>query len=341
MNAFENWLSGMASHIKLVDQALTGMEGSYVELLTVLSLGLLAVLPVVIPARHRQLSRWACQVAGILIFVFIVYTCLGVFGMINNFFRGLGEIGHENIIALYFLSVPATILITSMIFGPTFCGWVCPTGAVQEFVGSLAGKWHAARRRAGYPFSWKYLGLSLGIAAVFFAWIGHLSATRIFFVEDATVYWTEILVMILLVLAWGMKPWDARLRRLRVVSFWVITLAAYAGMRVTSPVHFGFSKVYDPASILATAIVVAASLAIPRVWCRYLCPWREAIAWVGKFSTCRLETDPAKCSACGGCDDVCSVEAVSQGVIDTRECHFCLKCVDACPHGAIQIKEKW
>ena len=341
MNPLESLLSGLSSNIKLVDQALTGMEGSYVELLTVLALALLAVVPVVVPERRRQLSRRINQAAGILIFVFIVYTCLGVFGMISNFFRGLDEIGHENIIALYFCSVPATVLITSMIFGPTFCGWICPTGAIQEFIGVICGKWHMKRKRAGYPFSRVHLLFALGIAAIFTAWIAWLSVTRLFFVEDASLYWTEILVLILLLLAWRMKEWDGRLRRLRVISFWIVTVAAFAGIRITSPVHFGFSKVYDPASILATVIVILASLAVPRVWCRYLCPWREAIAWASKFSVRRLETDPSKCRGCGGCDDVCSVDAITKGAIAGRECHFCMKCVDACPHQAIKVRDRW
>jgi len=341
MHLLESWLSYLSSHIKWVDQALNGMEGSYFELLTVLSLALLAVIPVVVPEKRRQLFRRINQIFGIIIFVFIVYTCLGVFGMINNFFRGLGEIGHENIIALYFCSVPATVLITSMIFGPTFCGWICPTGAIQEFIGLVCGKWHVQRKRDGYRFSWNYLALTLGIATLFLAWIAWLSVTRLFFVEDASLYWTEILVLILLLLAWRMKEWDGKLRRLRVLSFWVVTVAAFVGIRITSPVHFGFSKVYDPASILATVIVILASLAIPRVWCRYLCPWREALAWASKFSVRRLETDASKCLGCGGCDDVCSVDAVAKGEINQRECHFCMKCVDACPHQAIQVRDQW
>ena len=48
----EAYAEAVAANIKLVDQALTGMEGSYVELLTLLALGLLAAVPVVVPARR-------------------------------------------------------------------------------------------------------------------------------------------------------------------------------------------------------------------------------------------------------------------------------------------------
>jgi polyferredoxin len=335
------WIESASAELKLVDQALAGLEGSYVELLTVLALGLLAVIPVVVPRRRRQVYRHINQVFGIFIFIFVVFTCLGVFGMIRNGLRGLDEIGRENIIALYYCSVPATVLVTSMLFGPTFCGWICPTGALQEFAGMLFGSSHRQWKRDGYPFSRRVLGLALLTAAVFLGWMGYLAATRIFFVEDASIYWSEVLVLILLLAAFRMRSLDRPLRRLRVLSFFVIVLAGVAGLRVTSPVHFGFSKVYDPASVLATVIVVFAALAVPHVWCRYLCPWREAIAWAGKHSLRRLVADPDRCTACGACEGVCGVDAIEEGRIDRRECHMCMKCVDACPQEAIRIEDRW
>jgi len=340
-----SWLGDLvekaSANIKLLDQALNGLEGSYVELLTILALGLLAVVPVIVPERRRQLYRHLNQLFGIAIFIFVIYTCLGVFGMIRNFHRGLSEIGRENIVALYYCSVPATVLVSSMIFGPTFCGWICPTGALQEFTSRIFGKWHCRRKRSGYRFSGKMLAITLAVAAVFLGWMAYLSATRVFFAEDASIYWSEVLVILLLVLVWRMGQWDGRLRRLRVLSFAIIVIAAVAGVRITSPVHFGFSKVYDPASLLATVMVVLAALVVPHVWCRYLCPWREAIAWAARHSVRRLETDEQKCTHCGRCAEVCGVDAVADGRVDAHECHMCLKCVDHCPAKAIVLKEDW
>ena len=81
--------------------------------------------------------------------------------------------------------------------------------------------------------------------------------------------------------------------------------------------------------------------AVPQIWCRYLCPWREAIAWAGKHSVRKLETDFDKCIHCGKCTEVCRVDAVQEGVIDPRECHMCLQCVDVCPAEAITMKDTW
>jgi len=341
LSSFSDLLERFSSNIKLVDKALSGMEGSYVELLTVLALGLLAVLPIILPQKRRQFYRHLNQLFGIAIFIFVVYTCLGVFGMIRNFQRGLNEIGRENIVALYYCSVPVMVLVTSLIFGPMFCGWICPTGALQEFAAMIFGHDHRCRKRAGYPFSGRMLAMALLVTGIFLGWMAWLSATRIFFVEDASIYWSEVLVLLLLILVWRMRQWDGRLRRLRVISFGIVVGASVAGLVITSPVHFGFNKVYDPASILATVMVVLAALAVPHIWCRYLCPWREAIAWAAKQSVRKLETDFSLCTRCGKCDEVCGVDAVTQGKVDPHECHMCLKCVDNCPTKAIRLKDAW
>lgn len=341
LDTIENWLASLFSNIKLVEKGLLGLEGSYVELLTVLALGMLAVIPILVPERNRQFWRHVNQVFGVAIFIFVVFTCLGVFGMIRNFYRGLNEIGRENIIALYYCSVPVTILVTSMLFGPAFCGWICPTGALQEFFGTFTRKWTRAHKKSGYTFSWPVLMLAIVTALVFLLWMYRLSVTRIFFIEDASIYWSQVLIILLFVLAFRMQAWDMKLRRLRILSFLIIAAGAVMSMRITSPVHFGFSKVYDPASFLATVMVALAALAVPMVWCRYLCPWRCVIAWAGKNSVRSIEFDESKCIKCSKCTEVCDVAAVTDGNIDRTECHMCFKCVDICPTQSFTLKDNW
>ncbi len=341
IDLIEGKLAELFSNIKLVEKALLGIEGSYVELLTILALGLLAIIPIFVPKKRRQFWRHLNQIFGIGIFIFVVFTCLGVFGMIRNFHRGLNEIGRENIIALYYCSVPVVILVTCMLFGPAFCGWMCPTGALQEFAGLFTRKWNIKRKMAGYPFSWKVLFVNLLIALLFLLWMYRLSVTRMFFLEDSSIYWSEVLIILLFVLTFRMKTWDKRLRRLRTLSFMIIVGGAIMSVRITSPVHFGYAKVYDPASFLATVMVVLAVLTIPNVWCRYLCPWRYVISWTAKNSVRKIESDLSKCIHCGKCTEVCLVEAVKEGKIDLHECHFCMRCADFCPNGVFTIKDDW
>jgi polyferredoxin len=168
-----------------------------------------------------------------------------------------------------------------------------------------------------------------------------LSVTRLFFIEDASIYWSQVLIILLFLLAFRMREWDLKLRRLRILSFLIIAFGAVMSMRITSPVHFGFAKVYDPASFLATVMVALAALAIPMVWCRYLCPWRCVIAWAGKNSVRYIDFDESKCISCSKCTQVCDLDAVVNGKIDIHECHMCFKCVDTCPENCFSVRDDW
>ena len=183
--------------------------------------------------------------------------------------------------------------------------------------------------------------MSLLTVALFLLWLLRLSATRVFFIEDSSIYWAEVLLILQFGLLWRMRQWDRPLRRLRSVSLSIIAVAAIAGWWITSPVHLVFTKVYDPASLLSTVIVLLSAVVIPQAWCRYLCPWREIIGWTARHSAHRLVSDPGQCTQCGTCEKVCGVGAVQQSVVDMRECHMCLRCVDHCPAAEIQLEERW
>ncbi len=51
------------------------------------------------------------------------------------------------------------------------------------------------------------------------------------------------------------------------------------------------------------------------------------------------EIDPAKCTQCGLCEDICRFDAIKDFVVDHISCEGCGFCFHACPAEAIKMKE--
>ena len=84
-------------------------------------------------------------------------------------------------------------------------------------------------------------------------------------------------------------------------------------------------------------------LAIPRFWCRYICPIGALSSMFNKVSFLHLRKDQDKCTRCNYCVDVCptrveSIMTESENVrIGDVSCTFCGECVEACPEKALTI----
>jgi len=134
---------------------------------------------------------------------------------------------------------------------------------------------------------------------------------------------------------------DLAPRSLRWVSLGSILFSAVSRITITSPVHFAFVDVADPASAITTLVLAVASLFIARAWCRYLCPWGLVMSITHRFSRLRFEVDPSDCTQCGLCVSACRVGAVEIGRIRSEHCQFCYACVDVCHRGGIIVVDHW
>jgi polyferredoxin len=87
--------------------------------------------------------------------------------------------------------------------------------------------------------------------------------------------------------------------------------------------------------------VLAAFLALMpfvfRVFCRTACPLGAFYGLFNPISLWRLERDPAKCTGCGTCREVCPVGVIADKNPNHPECIRCLECSKACPAGALRF----
>jgi len=321
---------------KAIEQPFFSLDGSHVELFSLLFLFMITVV-VMSVRRRRQLVRHLVQIVSLLIFFYVVLSCLGVFGMIRNVLHGISLIGTVYTESFFFMSLPLCVLAFTLVTGPFFCGWICPTGTIQEFF-SLARELLTGRR----PLQPGKLHLALigAFFAGFLYLVFTLSHERKLFVEDSSLYWAaSILLLDFMVLA-GWAD-DLATRNLRWVSFLSILASALFKTVITSPVHFAFVDVLDPASAVTTLVLAVASLFIARAWCRYVCPWGLVMSMTHRFSRLKVLGDASSCTGCGVCETSCRVAAVSKGQVRTEHCQLCFACVDLCPEGGIKVVDTW
>ena len=186
------------------------------------------------------------------------------------------------------------VLGVSLVAGRAFCGWMCPVGAVQEWLAGIARRLggdkssvRGKRSKSRYPLRLP-------------AW------------ADRPLRYVKYLILGLVLLA--------------------SAAAIYPPLHGFCPARAVFSFKLSTGllwSVLVTFILT--SLLVERLWCKYLCPLGAALAIFNKISPVRLRADFNACNHCGRCDIDCSmgIQDVPDNLSDT-ECIRCLECLETC-----------
>ena len=93
-----------------------------------------------------------------------------------------------------------------------------------------------------------------------------------------------------------------------------------------------FRELEAPGVIIVIALI-AGSLFVQNLWCRYLCPYGALLGLVSLASPLRIRREESLCIDCAKCAKACpSVLPVDKLVsIKSAECSSCLQCVATCP----------
>jgi polyferredoxin len=276
------------------------------------------------------------QAISVVFFFYIVYSCLGVFGMIRNSLFGLTLFGSVYTESFYWMSLPVLVLSVTLLSGPVFCGWICPTGTIQELAGFLRKRLVGNRA----PPTRRQL-VAVGVtSALFLALVIQLTLDKQMFIEDSSLHWAASLLLLCFLVIAGVID-DRPTRSLKLLSIAAILFSVFSHMVITSPVHFAFTSRSDPASALATLVIATASLFVLRAWCRYLCPWGYLLGRLNRFARLGLAVSDSECNACQQCNQVCEVGAIDRGAVRVEDCQLCYACVDTCPTHAIELVDRW
>ncbi len=194
-----------------------------------------------------------------------------------------------------------------LIFGRSFCGWVCPMDFLYEMVDKIRGnrQWAIGDRvkmispKIGYGIAGALLIVSGLLSIPFFTnYISHL--TNFFRLLTGSVFFALNL------------PFEP-------------TVLAYSG------------------SIII--MLLGLEYFFPRLWCRVLCPVGKTYGIFNKISLLRLVFIEGECGECSLCDQKCYMRVniarnIGESGLRDTNCIYCGRCVEGCETKGRLIKIK-
>ena len=225
----------------------------------------------------------------------------------------------------------------TLVLGRFFCGWVCPMGTLHHAASHLAwrgrpGAKGARNRRAG-PQGIKHYVLAALLAAAL------VTSLQVGLLDPLCLLIRSLTTAVIPALARAARAAAAALASAGTDALaWLAGALSWAvsgwGLGLAQPRFQGawFTGVLFAALVLANA-------AVPRFWCRYVCPLGALLGLLSRFSLLGLRKDPSRCTGCGECTTHCQgADGPTPGVPwRSHDCLLCCNCTDACPEGALSF----
>jgi polyferredoxin len=250
-------------------------------------------------------ARWitAHLAAALLYFGLFRGGCLCPVGATAN--AALGVVRPE-LIGRAELAIFLVPLVIALFCGRIFCGTVCPLGAIQHLV---------SPRRAWPLPRWLHRVLLALPVVVLFATVGYAFSGKCFLVCRLDPY----VPVFFQSHAWVQK-----------ITSWITPQFAEPGL----------IAVANRDVWLMLAVVLLLGWLIPRVFCRYVCPYGVLLGLLSVVAFRRRHIEPGDCVQCRKCEGECPVQAISVAPgtesiqLSVYQCVQCGRCSSGCQRGA-------
>jgi polyferredoxin len=258
----------------------------------------------------------------------------------------------------------ATVVLT-ILLGRFFCGWVCPFGALHQFIGWLGRrrKKHAERvamnqYRNGQVIKYYILiamlaAASGGLLAELLRWprekpaIGlvvlaaGMALTLWFATRKMADGWRKAaewfagLLFLGAALGFLVRPEALVASSLQTGlldpiplihrSMNLVILTAFDGLSTASRFYLA---AWSIAAVFFAALLL--NLWIPRFYCRFLCPLGALFGVLARWAPWRIGKRQGECLGCELCENNCEGACDPFGKIHSHECLLCMNCLRAC-----------
>ena len=278
---------------------------------------------------HR--SRIAVQIFFVLLFFFLFFytdSSATAFFYFDPLLTILNIIATGTIITIFLLSL-ATLFLT-IIFGRSFCGWICPLGSINHFFSWMFSK----LKKKSEPLDKRYLKVKYLILTgiiVSAIWGTHLGG------------WLD--------------PFSLLTRSTAALSSpanYLLNQSVKAGAEGEGVISKGLKPVYDFTKkniLLDNPHASSQSIIIPglfillivmnyfrrRFFCNTLCPLGALLGLFSRIGFFRIQATE-NCSSCAACSGNCTYNGNPDGGYMKSECLVCFNCTGDCPSEAIKLK---
>jgi polyferredoxin len=221
-------------------------------------------------------------------------------------------------------------LALTLVFGRVWCGWICPTGTLLQWLGPRSRR-HRTERSNRWRFAKYLLLLVIGMAAL-------LGNQSLLWLDPITILARTLGIAVWPALGSGIYAAEHALYRTPLL--WPVLDAVH--VNVVYPLFRDVISVFWLATptLLFFAGLVALNWWAERAWCRYFCPLGGLLALISRFSLVRREVKGG-CGACALCGGGCPTGTIDPNkayASDPAECIVCFDCVADCSREGVAFR---
>jgi polyferredoxin len=231
------------------------------------------------------------------------------------------------------------ILLPTLFLGRFFCGWICPMGTLQHFIGNMPseskhGKQRIQSNRYKRWQTVKYVVLAAGLVAACFG------SMVIGWLDPFSLLVRSIGLSLLPAFNFAVRAILTPLESSHIAIVKSVAGVVHAGLALIvldfRQAHFSQGVVLG----ILFLVILAASLRVTRFWCRSICPLGALLGVVSRWSILGLHKDAESCNQCNQCLLHCQGgdDPVGGAAWHKSECLMCMNCVGSCPHSSLEFR---